>query len=387
MELLKGIFGSRVVTEDETTNYDDKFPRAWNKIFWMLLIGLLSLVGIALYHRCELSEDCHIDSRQLLGTLGSMFAIAGAFYAIGFLAGFIFGVPRKRMIQNGAINSPEPEKDNIVEISDWVTKIIVGVGLTELKNIPGFIHKIATYLAPNFGGDTFGVNNAAGVLLFFTATGFMSGYQYAKTYYTRMIESTNAYVEKIKKDREMAQKQVEQLQGTLDKTTAIINNDSINKQTNIFSEYDSTDNKASNIDARKLEELKIKVHQKLQEKEALKPLDPSDIQKGRWSQKASANGYRLHAKVTDLNTGLFELQIYVTRDGGIPVLEPYAIFIHDTFQLPGNVAYVVPTENTPGMLKLITYEAFTIGALMSDGTELELDLNDRNLGYPRKFYY
>ena len=97
----------------------------------------------------------------------------------GAFVGFIFGIPKT--IQQGS--KPQPSaapttgqietttKDgesgetsegylsntNLEEISDWLTKILVGVGLTQLTTLPQGLNKVATHLAPglgNFGSST-----------------------------------------------------------------------------------------------------------------------------------------------------------------------------------------------------------------------------------------
>ncbi len=43
---------------------------------------------------------------------------------------------------------------NLVEVSDWLTKIIVGVGLIELKSLPGSARSMAAFIAPSLATDT-----------------------------------------------------------------------------------------------------------------------------------------------------------------------------------------------------------------------------------------
>src|SRR5690242_16782606 len=60
---------------------------------------------------------CHIG----LSKAGASWALgAGAFFAVGMSAGFIFGIPR---------GSHKYVNSNLEQISDWLTKILVGVGL------------------------------------------------------------------------------------------------------------------------------------------------------------------------------------------------------------------------------------------------------------------
>lgn len=72
-----------------------------------------------------------------------------ASFVSGLLTGFLFGIPK---VLQGKGSTPErgaksdlaqdsryqqQVNTNLTEISDWVTKIIVGLGLINLKDIPG----------------------------------------------------------------------------------------------------------------------------------------------------------------------------------------------------------------------------------------------------------
>jgi len=77
---------------------------------------------------------------------------AGAALLSGLWLGFIFAIPRVGEPKGGKTtaqaqgahlpaSTPQdglaPFNANLVEISDWLTKIVVGVGLVELHAIPG----------------------------------------------------------------------------------------------------------------------------------------------------------------------------------------------------------------------------------------------------------
>lgn len=89
--------------------------------------------------------------------------IAGASLAAGLLIGFLFGIPRtlqKESQPSDAVKAEGPEtgtygvNTNLEQISDWLTKIIVGVGLVQLTVIPGKLRGLADYLATAFGAQT-----------------------------------------------------------------------------------------------------------------------------------------------------------------------------------------------------------------------------------------
>ncbi len=93
----------------------------------------------------------------------------GACLLLGVLTGFLFGVPQN-------IQSSQLE-----QISDWITKIIVGVGLTQLNKIPHKLHVWAQEIADQAGGGGAGsppppTSFIIALILFFVTVGFLTGY-------------------------------------------------------------------------------------------------------------------------------------------------------------------------------------------------------------------
>lgn len=154
-------------------------------------------------------------SGQVLRILGVGMLVAGAALLSGFLLGFIFAFPRvggkggrAATAQPAGVeteNSSEqqgalPYNANLVEISDWLTKIIVGVGLVELHSIPAKLGALSYYLAPGLlpascvGGSPCGeplmVGQAAGlaILIFYFALGFLLGCVWTMVYFKRNLD-------------------------------------------------------------------------------------------------------------------------------------------------------------------------------------------------------
>ena len=149
--------------------------------------------------------------------------VAGAALSGGFLVGFIFGIPRvggkataeAAAVPGGAHASASDTESrsvtpnsNLVEISDWLTKIIVGVGLVELNSVPGKLGALAYYLGPSLRpaqcdgkaacADYIRTGQAAGltIILFYLMVGFLLGYVWTRLYFQRDLE-----VEKLRRDQ------------------------------------------------------------------------------------------------------------------------------------------------------------------------------------------
>jgi hypothetical protein len=97
-------------------------------------------------------------SSGLVALFWSGVGAAGFFWAIaclaaGSLLGIVFGIPRE------AADNPSTDagrtaawlgaNTNMEEISDWLTKLLVGAGLVELKALPQALGSAARYVAPS----------------------------------------------------------------------------------------------------------------------------------------------------------------------------------------------------------------------------------------------
>ncbi len=124
-------------------------------------------------------------------TFGIALLISGASFCFGGLSGFLFGIPR--IINSTSAQqtrSTVMQNDNLVQISDWLTKILVGVGLTQIYEIPNFLKKIGDFLAPCFSGDNTGAAIAVCLVLYFLILGFMACYLWTRFYFSEMLEDT-----------------------------------------------------------------------------------------------------------------------------------------------------------------------------------------------------
>ncbi|MGC4004674.1 MAG: hypothetical protein QM811_16770 [Pirellulales bacterium] len=148
--------------------------------------------------------------------IGLLWSLSGL--AFGFLGGFLFGIPKVIQHQDrelGAItDKPESYQQlvntNLVEISDWLTKIIVGLGLIQLKEIPAFVRKVAHQFSSSFIELDVRVGTCAAILVFFTISGFLLGYLLTRLYIQKALlraEHPNktprpkASIKKTQKDR------------------------------------------------------------------------------------------------------------------------------------------------------------------------------------------
>ena len=76
---------------------------------------------------------------------------------------------------------------NLEEISDWLTKIIVGVTLVEVKPLIGRLGQAAILIAGSLGGNS-RISFAYAVMMYFTVTGFLGGYLLTRLYLQKAFQ-------------------------------------------------------------------------------------------------------------------------------------------------------------------------------------------------------
>ncbi|HJV71921.1 hypothetical protein [Ideonella sp.] len=164
------------------------------------LLGRAAAAG-AVVTLCYALQALPAPSRAF-AVLAIALAVAGAAAVVGALLGFVFGVPRalqgsgdagksgssteqgssaragsaKRQAREAAYGA----NTSLEQISDWLTKILVGVGLTQLTQVPAAVESYSTYLGRALGGLP-GAEVFIGALsLYFVVCGFLASYLWTR---------------------------------------------------------------------------------------------------------------------------------------------------------------------------------------------------------------
>lgn len=156
-------------------------------------------------------------ARGFLLGVGSYLAVLTAAVAVGGLLGFLFGIPRllQRMPQvepvaasplsigNEKLAGPASEtgqlsrfagNTNLEDISDWLTKIIVGLGLTQAHNIYKAFVDAQSQFATSAMGDTAGASAMfAAIVLSGLVAGFLFFYLETRTRLTILLASADHF--------------------------------------------------------------------------------------------------------------------------------------------------------------------------------------------------
>lgn len=117
--------------------------------------------------------------------MGTAVLVSMAALASGLLVGFLFGIPRSR--QAGATTGDEDDNGdgslgfvpntNLEQVSDWLTKILLGATLTQLGSISDGLGRLVDTVGDAWGpDDTMADVFAGALLLYFAVFGFLAGW-------------------------------------------------------------------------------------------------------------------------------------------------------------------------------------------------------------------
>lgn len=122
------------------------------------------------------------------------FLMAIASIACGATVGFLFGIPRTYSTHTDtpidAANPPSTSpstttKTNLEEIADWLTKILLGAGLTQIGRVPSALESMAHQISGPANSNI--VPITISIWLYFSILGFFLGYLVTRLFLTRAL--------------------------------------------------------------------------------------------------------------------------------------------------------------------------------------------------------
>lgn len=330
------------------------------QFFGVVLLGGIGLAVAGLWSRYNPSA----------GIVAALWSAALA--AIGTCFGFLFGIPKVLQSQGARPAAPpaaadpnvqppadNPDKSpplpyqqrvntNLEEISDWITKIIVGLGLVSLRTIPARIHTLSLHIAASFAQPyEDGAGVATALVVFFVPTGFLFGYLLTRLFIQGAfgLADQAAVLAVAARARKTANWAVgllqEQMPGLRDKLS-IEGQDPLTSFRNLWMQ------------------------------------DPN---KGAFGGKPEANSRRLSATITPIENAassqicIVVLTVESTDPQNKPLRGSVTFSLHPTFAPPERPVLV--DQNGVATLQFDSAGRFTVGAVADNGaTRLELDLAD-----------
>jgi hypothetical protein len=149
--------------------------------------------------------------QQTVSVFGRASIVAGGAFAVGTLFGFLFGIPKtvqeqvdatagRKLAADGSA-AVQSTNTNLEQISDWLTKILVGVGLTQIHELRGQLASIGRYFA---------VGNAPAITLAmvcnFAVAGFLTGYLLTRLFLTGAFLAVERSLRDLTRKAEQLQK-------------------------------------------------------------------------------------------------------------------------------------------------------------------------------------
>ncbi|MEV5375583.1 tetratricopeptide repeat protein [Streptomyces nondiastaticus] len=164
-----------------------------------------ALAAIAVQIIASIAYASQFGWSKVWTVLGGALIIAAAAYVIGVLFGFLFGLPRTveeshevTNVEAGRIRFSEQgslpkyrTNTNLEQISDWLTKILVGVGLVELAKLPGVLHRLGLWIKPALGDASSSEPFGIGLFAYDLVTGFLAGYLLTRLYMAGALSSVD----------------------------------------------------------------------------------------------------------------------------------------------------------------------------------------------------
>ncbi|KPF97345.1 hypothetical protein IP86_14265 [Rhodopseudomonas sp. AAP120] len=159
---------------------------------WTSVFGFLLLLAATL-------PTLHEAAFRIVGL---SFIFAAACTVSGWVLGLLFGIPRSLSRPQGGSTpaaaatpataaSPLSSRvnTNLEDISDWLTKTLVGVGLTQLYFVPHYLWEAAAKLNKlGIQWDAGGQILVLALFLYFAPAGFWLGYVGTRTILTRLFD-------------------------------------------------------------------------------------------------------------------------------------------------------------------------------------------------------
>jgi hypothetical protein len=346
------------------------------KNFALSLIQKLIIFGwIALffYWLQVLLLDC--SDCNYFKTLMGCLLVTGAALVVGGLTGFLFGIPRT--VQSAKTDDDGNENyvsnTNLEQISDWLTKIIVGLGLTQITKIPAELDALGLQLAPVFGSGNIGWIAALATVIYFLINGFLFGYLWTRIYFKVVLQRVNSGME-----QELAGVKAEIYKMNLEKEA-----NKENKLRRLEKEVAEPQTQPSQDISRGDEMLNEGFAPTFAENEVTKPIkkigditNKLDPQKGRFGGIETDDGLMVNATVTNHPSisGLFNVKVWVEPVAGSnrELTGEVVFYLHDTFDPPIIKEMAI---NNKAEINLVAWGAFTVGVVADNGTVLlEKDL-------------
>jgi hypothetical protein len=158
-----------------------------------MVLLLLLFAGLVIVFVAALLQ---VPSSPIQAGLVAVLVAAAAMVLAGIL-GLLFGIPRaytSEVSGAGAVEAAKAEiargykaNTNLEQVSDWLTKILIGATLTQLGAVPGLVQQLVDYLDDAFGAGPAAAALVLGIVGVYAGGGFLVGYLWARLWLGRAL--------------------------------------------------------------------------------------------------------------------------------------------------------------------------------------------------------
>lgn len=170
---------------------EDKRP------LWVVYLPVLGALGIGV----SVVYVLQVRAGIRWSAFGTAIAVAGAAALAGGMVGFLFGIPLHKQAATTTSTGETlyQANTNLEQVSDWLTKIIVGVGLVQLGHLLPALDKLARNLRAPLGGLASSSAFGLALAISYAALGFLFLYLWARERLPRQLQLAETLQQQLDK--------------------------------------------------------------------------------------------------------------------------------------------------------------------------------------------
>jgi hypothetical protein len=159
---------------------------------WTLAIPLIAFLWTIVILIYSLS----LPSGVRWGVFATAVITGSCSFLAGGLVGLLFGIPRSALGSAGTTATGRYQANsNLVEVSDWLTKIIVGVGLVQIGRLEPALSRLAANLKAPLGGQPTSAAFGMALVIANVLLGFLFFYLWARSLLQRDLELSDGFAD------------------------------------------------------------------------------------------------------------------------------------------------------------------------------------------------
>ena len=150
--------------------------------FWAVIVLCAIGVGSTLIYTSQ------VPGGVRWSVFGTALALSAAAFLAGAIPGFLFGIPHT--VQGATSSTGEAQyqgNTNLEQVSDWLTKIIVGIGLVQIGRVLPALGRLASNLRAPLGGQASSAAFGLGTAISYALLGFFFVYLWSRVVFTPQL--------------------------------------------------------------------------------------------------------------------------------------------------------------------------------------------------------